>query len=236
MVRLIDWAQEARDFTTNQGVKPSLIYIINQDNLSDFAVWRDVGHATQEMLRKWKGATRFAEEQARWRERGAVVNSADELLRCYYRDVTVVFIPQFLPGQTSCSASDLKHQYDLLYREITRQSRESSETRRNAGILFDREVFSPSTIQVLEQLAENPQCAVDLKGLAEPLREQPTNFTSHVFNILCRLQDHSEQERRPYNITVRTEVRLVEKTLGYLVSCVAGEFLRTQGKLICLHR
>jgi hypothetical protein len=97
-------------------------------------------------------------------------------------------------------------------------------------------VFSRSTIQVLEQLAENPQCAVDLKGLAEPLREQPTNFTSHVFNILCRLQDHSEQERRPYNITVRTEVRLVEKTLGYLVSCVAGEFLRTQGKLICLHR
>ena len=236
MVRLIDWAKEARDYTTNQGVKPSLIYIINQDNLSDFSVWRDVAHATQEMLRKWKGATRFAEEQARWRERGAVVDSADELLRCYYRDLTVVFIPQFLPGQTSCSASDLKHQYDLLYSEITRQSRESSEKRRNAGILFDREMFSRSTIRVLEQLAENPQCAVDLKGLAEPLQEQPTNFTSHVFNILCRLQEHSEQERRPYNITIRTEVRLVEKTLGYLASCVAGEVLRTQGKFSYLYR
>jgi len=227
MTRLVDWANEARDFTTNQGVKPSLIYIVNQDNHSDFSLWRDVKYATEEMLEKWKSSKRFTDEQRRWRDRGAVIETADQLLRCYYRDVTVVFVPQFLPGRTVCSAGDLQQQYDILYEQIARQSWSSSEKRRGTNLLFDLEAFSRSSIRVLEQLAEDPHCSVDLKKLAEPLREQPTNFTSHVLNVFRRLQGRNEHSD---DITTGTEVRLIKKVLPYLVVCVAGEVLRAQGQ------
>ena len=115
MARLIDWANEARDFTTNQGVKPSLIVIINQENNSDFSKWRDNSYATEELLNKLRSSKRFISEQLRWRDRGAIIDTADQLLRCYYRDVSVVFVPQFLPGRILCSARDLQGQYDLLY-------------------------------------------------------------------------------------------------------------------------
>ena len=227
MVRLVDWANEARDFTTNQGVKPSLIYIVNQDNHSDFTLWRNSKHATAEMLKKWKSSKRFTDEQIRWRERGAVIDTADQLLRCYYRDVIVVVVPQFLPGGKLCSASDLQQQYNQLYGEIDQQSRESSENRRATNLFFDWEAFSRSSVRILEQLAEDPHCSVDLKRLAEPIREQPTNFTSHVLNVVRRLRG---QEKCPDDVAAGTEVRLMKKVLPYLVVCVAGEMLRSQGK------
>lgn len=226
MSRLVDWANEARDFTTNQGVKPSLIYIINKGSESDFSRWRHIPYATGEMLKKWKASQRFINEQKRWRDRGAVVETADELLRRYYRDVTVVYVPQFLPGRALCSASDLQKQYDHLYEQIAQQSQDSSEKRRGTGLLFDMEAFSQTSVRVLGQLAIDPKCSVDLKELAEPLRAQPTNFTSHVLNAFRRLQD---LDARQDDATIGTEVRLIKNILPYLVACVAGEVLRAQG-------
>lgn len=228
MARLIDWANEAQDFTTNQGTKPSLVYIINQDNHSEFALWRDSNHATEQILHKWRRSKRFDDEQQRWRERGAVIKTADQLLQCYYRSLTVVFIPQFLPGRTVCSASDLQQQYYKLYEYINRQSLDSSEKRRATNLLFDLEAFSRSSIQVLEQLAVDPHCSIDLKKLAEPLQEQPTNFKTHVLNVLRRLQKRSEYFD---DIIAGTEERLIKKILPYLVVCVAGEVLRAKGQL-----
>jgi hypothetical protein len=227
MARLVEWADEAGDFTTNRGVKPSLIYIVNQDNRSDFSAWRDTSHATNEMLRKWRASRRFIDEQKRWQARGVAVETADQLLRCYYRDVTVVFIPQFLPDHKVCGANELREQYDTLYGQIGQQSFDSSEKRRVGGLLFDLEAFSRSSIRVLKQLAENPHCILDLKDLAEPLREQPTNFTHHVLNILRRLQEQAEQVG---DAEIQTEVRLIQKAIPYLVASVAGEVLRAQGK------
>lgn len=223
MTRLVDWANEARDFTANQGVKPNLIYIINQDNHSDFTLWRDINHATKEMIDKWKSSKRFANEQKRWRDKGAVVETADQLLRCYYRDVTVVFMPQFLPGRSVCSASDLQQQYSILYEMIDRQSWQSSEKRRTTSLLLDLEGFSRGSMRVLERLAEDPHCSLDLKKLEEPFRNHPTNFVSHAFNVLCHLQRRSEYVD---DISFGTEIRLIKKVLPYIVVCVAGEMLR----------
>lgn len=208
-------------------MKPYLIYIINQDNLSDFTMWRNSKYATEEMMKKWKSSKRFTQEQKRWRDRGAVVETADQLLRCYYRNVTVVFIPQFVPGRTLCSALDLQRQYHMFYEQIDRESWNSSERRRAASLLFDLEAFSRSSVLVLEQLAKDPHCSVDLKKLDEPLREQPTNFTSHVLNLLRRLQDRSKHID---DATAGTEVRLIKKVLPYLIVCAAGEVLRAQGQ------
>lgn len=190
-------------------------------------MWRNSKYATEEMMKKWKSSKRFTQEQKRWRDRGAVVETADQLLRCYYRNVTVVFIPQFVPGRTLCSALDLQRQYHMFYEQIDRQSWNSSERRRAASLLFDFEAFSRSSVLVLEQLAKDPHCSVDLKKLDEPLREQPTNFTSHVLNMLRRLQDRSKYID---DATTGTEVRLIKKVLPYLIVCAAGEVLRAQGQ------
>ncbi len=52
MAQLVDWTHDAHDFTTNQGVKPGLLYIINQDKHSDLEKWRDVEYATKAILEK----------------------------------------------------------------------------------------------------------------------------------------------------------------------------------------
>jgi hypothetical protein len=116
MAQLVNWAHDAHDFTANQGVKPGLLYIINQDNHSNLKDWRDPEYATKCILDKLRKSKRFATEQELWSSRGRKVATADQLLRCYYSSVKVVFIPQFLPEDPICEADDLWKQYRLLYR------------------------------------------------------------------------------------------------------------------------
>lgn len=228
IAHLIDWANEARDFTTNQGVKPSLIYIINQDNRLDIGRWSDSKYATEEMLKKWRSCKRFTQEQSRWRARGAMIETAEQLLRCYYNDIRVIYMPEFLPDRSRCSASELRKQYQTLYEQINQQSWIASKNKQEINLLFDLGAFTRSSVQVLEQLTKDPLCTIDLKVLSEPLRDQPTSFVSHVLNLLSRLQRESRMED---DVTAGKELRLMKRVLPYVVICISGEVLRAQGAL-----
>src|SRR6266536_6446552 len=89
---------------------------------------------------------RFATEQNFWKSRGRKVTTADQLLRCYYSSVKVVFIPKFLPFNPICEADDLWKQYQLLHQEILGLSWSSSEHRREARVLFNLETLSGTVL------------------------------------------------------------------------------------------
>jgi hypothetical protein len=228
MAQLVDWAHDAHDFTTNQGVKPGLLYVVNQDSHADFKQWANVEFATDKIMDKLKKSRRFVKEQKVWKIRGVNVESADQLLHCYYSSVKVVFIPQFLPENPACEALDVQKQYDTLYKEITSLSWRSSESRKKAGLLFDLGNLARHSIGVLEHLAKDYRSSVDLKQLAEPL-PYPTNFKTHVLNVLSRLQNMSSNNRNGNQIG--SEASLIERACAYLAICISGEILRTPSML-----
>jgi hypothetical protein len=231
MTRLVDWAHDAFDFTTNQGVKPGLIYIINQDTHADFTKWVDVTYATERIMEKLRKSRRFELEQVLWRERGFVVDTPDQLLGCYYNSVKVVFIPQFKPDQPTCEATAMKQQYHTLYDKINQLSWASSEKRHSSNILFDLEALSRHTTGILEQLSENYESSVDLRKLAEPRQAYPNNFKTHVLNLLSRLQKRLPNDRNTNHPQVNSEISLVRTHLNYIANCIAGEVARAPCKL-----
>ena len=178
------------------------------------------------MLQKWRTSKRLISEQKRWQARGAVIDTAEQLLRCYYRDITALFIPEFLADHSRSSASHLQQQYRALYGHISHQSWVSSEIRQATNLSFDLGALSRSSIRVWEQLAKDPHCIIDLKEIGEPLREQPTNFVSHVLNVLRRLQMKTVLQD---DIAPGSELRLIKQVVPYIIICISGEVLRSQG-------
>ncbi|KAE9378224.1 FabD/lysophospholipase-like protein [Stipitochalara longipes BDJ] len=227
MAQLVNWAHDAHDFTTNQGVKPGLLYIINQDNHSNLEDWRNVEYATKCVLEKLRKSKRFATEQELWSSRGRKVTTADQLLRCYYSSLKVVFIPQFLPKDPICEADDLWKQYRLLYREVNGLSWSSSEHRKEARVLFNLETLSRHSIGVLRQLAVDPTSSVDLRKIAEPAQTYPCGFNGHVLNILAQFQETAPKNHKTSEQTLGAEEALIRKVFKYVAICIAREIKRT---------
>ena len=228
VVRLIEWAHNAHDLTTNQGIRPGLIYIINQDNHSDLNKWLDVDFATSAVLNKLKFSEHLGQQRKLWQSRGAKVDTVVDLLSQYYSSLKVVFMPQFLPRQPTCSAATIKQQYLKLYRRIAQDSEISSERRQRAGVLFDMESIARHSVRVLGELAANPACCIDLHGLSAQFKAYPTNFNSHAINFLSKLMKRNDTRASD----VGFEVHLVRRVIGYMALCVAGTMTRESGKYL----
>jgi len=142
-----------------------------------------------------------------------------------------LFIPQFKPEQPACEATIVKAQYHTLYNKINQLSWASSENRDSLNVLFDLEMMSRNTTQILEQLTRDYESSVDLHKLAEPNRSYPNNFAAHVLNTLSRLQELLPNDRKTNNSEMNSEVLLVKRNLKYFANCIAGEIFRSPSKL-----
>jgi hypothetical protein len=227
MEQLISWAYDAHGRTANQEVKPALLYIINQDNLLDFETWTDIDKATKIVLAKLRRSERFSKEQSLWRERGRHIETADQLLLCYYSSVKVVFIPQFLPDHPICEAVDVHKQYNILYRQIADLSWVSSNLRERVGVLFDLETLTRHSMRVLNSLSNNFESSVDLHKLAEPFQAYPTNFKSHVLNFLSSAYEFYPRENATGHQVIGSEISLIRNAMKYIAICNVGEIART---------
>ncbi len=225
MAQLIDWARNGHDLTTNQGMKPGLIYIINQDNQADFSQWKDTKFATKKILEKLQASKRFAQERDTWNNRGFQVSSVLQLLEKYYDSVQVVFLPEFLPRRPLCEAHEVQSQYELLYGEIDRLSQAGADRRRDAGLLMDLDRLSRHSVDVLRKLAEDFHSAVDLYSMLETFQQYPSNFKSHVLNFLAWFTDG---ERGGHTQEPGYESSVIERVTAFVATCVAGEVSRNR--------
>lgn len=224
MAQLIDWAKNAHDLTTNQGVKPSLVYVVNRENVADLKTWCQSSYATAKILDMLRKSDCFEIERIAWKKRGKTIHTAEELLLCYYDSIRVIFVPEFIPNNPICEASVMKEQYRLLYENISTLSEKSAKKREKAGILSDFISLSKISVAVLDLLTVNFKNPIDLRTLASLSSTQtfPTSFRSHVINTLSNLTMlRSGGSRR--------EQDTVLEIAPYLASAVAGEILRATG-------
>ncbi len=228
MAQLIDWARNGHDLTTNQGMKPGLIYIINQDNQAEFSQWKDPDFATARILEKLQASRRFAQEQESWSRRGSQISSVHQLLRKYYESVRVVFLPEFLPHRPLCEAHEVEAQYQLLYGEIDRRSKAAADRRKDAGLLMDLERISRHSIGVLTKLADNFHSPVDLYDMLETSQPYPSNFKSHVLNFLTWFTNEERAGPRTLSLDPGSESSVIERVTPFVATCVAGEIARTR--------
>jgi len=115
----------------------------------------------------------------------------------------------------------------MLYDKISQLSWASSELRRSSNVLFDLESISRHTTTILEKVAKNYDTSVDLRSLAAPAQPYPTNFKTHVLNILERLEERLPKDPRTQHPAINSEVIMIKKTLKYFANCIAGEVLRS---------
>ena len=221
MARLIDWAKNAHDWTTNQGTKPALIYIINRENMADLREWSDMASAKRRIMDKMKNSIRFESERLEWKARLRNIRTADQLLLCYYSSISVVFIPEFNAKNPNCEASEMMQQYQKLYHEIDSLSTASAKAREQAGLLFDSENLARHSITVLDELAKDPEAPLDLHKLVVVSQAHPNDFPSHVLNMLSRLSQNDEN---------MNELVLINRVSGYVATCVASEVMRKESR------
>jgi hypothetical protein len=224
LTRIVEWAHKAFDKTANQVTRPSLLYIINQDNNAELDKWVNTTYATERVMEKLRNSNRFKEEQKLWKRRDDTIDTPEQLLLRYYMSVKVVFIPQFKPKEPACEAEAVRTQYTSLYDKINQLSSTTTELRKGSHLLFDLEMLSKNSMKVLEQLAADYKATIDLKSLAEPARSYPSNFKSHAFSVLARLQELGAKPRSP---GVNADVVMVKSGVKYIATCIAGEIART---------
>lgn len=224
LTRIVEWAHKAFDSTANQVTRPSLLYIINQDNNADLDKWVDTTYATERVMEKLRSSNRFKEEQELWKRRDDTIDTPEQLLLRYYMSVKVVFIPQFKPKEPACEAEVVRTQYTSLYDQINQLSSITNELRKSSHFQFNLEMLSKNSMKVLEQLAADYKATIDLKKLAEPARSYPRNFKDHALNVLTRLQELGVKSGSPGN---NAAVVMVKSGTKYIATCIAGEIART---------
>lgn len=142
---------------TNQYFRPALLIVVNNDNRGNIEQWCDVDFATEAVLENLDASTWFDEQRSTWNRRGKDVNSARELLLCYYDDLRVVFIPS---GE-AVRAQVIFEQYQKVYAEIRANAQRVQRRRRSARVNPDIETLTLYTELAFQTLSENLDGTVD---------------------------------------------------------------------------
>jgi hypothetical protein len=191
---------------TNQYFRPALLVVVNNDNRDNIEQWCNIDFATEAVLENLDASTWFDEQKSTWNRRGKEVNTARELVLCYYDDLRVVFIPSGDAVRTQV----IFEQYQKVYAEIRAGAQRVQRRRRSAGVNTDIETFTLYTELAFQALSENLDGNVDFYDIMRQVTRLPQNLPEHLVNVLVKLKRKSSSEQRllsdliPYLATVLT--------------------------------
>lgn len=198
----------------NQHFRPALLIIINNDSRDQLALWCDVDYATEAVLDNLDDSTWFDEQRSTWNTRGKEINSARELILCYYETMRVVFIPS---GDTA-PTQVVFEQYQKVYAEIQAGAQQVQRRRRNAGVNPDIETLTLYTEIAFHALSENLEGAVDFYEIMRQVTRLPQKLAEHLVNVLVKLK-----RRQP------SENHLLTNLIPYLAAVLALEIPESNG-------
>ena len=186
---LFEWAAKGHEWTRNQRVRPGLVIVINKDVPSSDEAWLDVEHATKTLLAHLELSTAFAELREKWMLRGTVLNTAEDLILCYYDSFRIVCIPTL----TSRTTHTIALQYQKLYEEVRKTSDRLRQKKLNLGMNLNVESFGKYMEHALRRLAKDLTSWIDFHYMAMKGTRRPQTFTDHVVALLTKLKQHNEQ-------------------------------------------
>ena len=194
---------------TNQYFRPALLVVVNNDNRDNIEQWCDVDFATEAVLENLDASTWFDEQRSTWNRRGKDVNSARELLLCYYDDLRVVIIPSGGAVRTQV----IFEQYQKVYAEIRASAQRVQRRRRSAGVNPDIETLTLYTELAFQTLSENLDGTVDFYDIMRRVTRLPQNLPEHLVNVLVKLKRRKSS----------SEQRLLSDLIPYLAAVLTLE-------------
>ncbi|KAH6886245.1 hypothetical protein B0T10DRAFT_490889 [Thelonectria olida] len=199
VTRLIDWAVEVLNASTNQPRLPHAIIAVNAA-ISKTPVQRwDVEDATNRLLGSVNESTpsERATERIRalmkhWDLPEKPVRSVRDLLLCYYSSVRVVFIPddnQYLR---------LEAQTEKLHGEIQSACESSMMSKKKARMLMNADELDELFQAAFDHFSRSPDATFDLIKAARKNTPIPRDFAGNLTKIAVAIRDTLQKER---NIT-----------------------------------
>lgn len=214
LIYLFEWAAKGHEWTRNQRVRPGLIIVVNKDVPSSDEVWLDVTFATRTFLSHLELSTAFAELREKWRLRGTVLNTAEDLILCYYDSFRIVCIPTL----TSKTAHTIAVQYQKLYQEVRDASDRLRKKKLKLAVNLNVESFGKYMEDAFRRLAKDLTSWIDFHYMAMKHTQRPKTFTEHVVALLAKVKGYNEQIR---NVDVQ-EADIINRLTPFIACAVAS--------------
>ncbi|KAH7141535.1 hypothetical protein B0J13DRAFT_556977 [Dactylonectria estremocensis] len=182
--RLIEWAKEAYDRILNQRVKPAVIIIINKYNDDATDTQRDL---TQEMLQTFEQTQTYSELVDFWTQRQRRIQSARDVLDCYYRSIKVISVPVYGRRSLPSTATSISTAIQRLYSEIQASTKEIRDQRETSNTSFDVARLDKFLNDSLRALAKDYRSSLDFHRLAAGISLRPKLFSEHLAGTMANL-------------------------------------------------
>ncbi|KAM7212335.1 hypothetical protein V8F06_012271 [Rhypophila decipiens] len=184
VTRLVDWASEVLNASTNQPRLPHAIIVLNAANArTDPREW-DVEYATNTLLDTVTAAIPTAKESDRiqklikhWNLPEKPVRNLRDLLLCYYSSVRVVYVPddsQYLK---------MEEQVGKLYGEIQSSCQASHQSKRMARMLMNADELDELFQSAFEHFSRTLDAPFDLVEAARKNTAIPRDFSGNVTKL-----------------------------------------------------
>ena len=212
---MFQWASSGHERTVNQRIRPALLIIINKFPQRSDPQWFDVDHATEKLLSHLQLSGSFNDLRARWASRGKTIETAQDLILCYYDSFRVVCVPDLtsLP-----SATLISQQLQSLYQEIRLASSRLREKRIKVGMNLDVESFNTYVEHAFNRLTKDLKAPIDFYYLSSSDPIIPSRFSEHMTSVIVKMLIKTK-----YAIANDTgqEIDLLNRLTPYLASCIA---------------
>lgn len=217
LMDLFKWAANGHERTVNQRVRPGLLIVINKDVPNSDEKWLDVDYATKTLLAHLQLSTAFAQYREVWRQRGKVLNTAEDLILCYYDSFRIICIPSL----SSTTTQKIATQYQKLYHKV----RTLSGQVRRKKVQANMNLTVPSFVKYLEhafsRLTKDLTSSIDFHYLASKDAARPTTFREHLTALLVKLKE--KEDVRVDDSEFVPEAALVDRLTPFVACCIASQ-------------
>lgn len=226
-MHLFQWAASGHDRTVNQRVKPGLLIVINKDTPTVDGQWLDVQYATKTLLSHLELSTAFADLRRIWKIRGKILNTAEDLILCYYDSFRIICIPNL----SSTTTHSIATQYGKLYDEVRTASETLRQKKIRVGMNLNVSSFSQYLIHALTRLTRDITSSIDFHYMAETDKARPSEFRGHMtalFTLLVKLRMNGENVKKLTDAV--NEQAVVDSLTPFVACCIASELPRRKSK------
>ncbi|KAF7556928.1 hypothetical protein G7Z17_g1027 [Cylindrodendrum hubeiense] len=178
-----------------------------------------VTEATRRLLESFQESTRFEELQKKWKARGRVISTAEELILCYYESFRVISIPQYNPSSPA-AVKQVSEQIKVLYNEILSMSKRIRQRKRSLNMDLDVSSLSAYLRRSVAALGNDFHNSLDFHQLSDGLSALPRRFSEHLVQLMSRMVKlrHFDTSQ-----AIGGEAELVTQMSSYIAACIVAQ-------------
>ncbi|RSL74784.1 hypothetical protein CEP53_000019 [Fusarium sp. AF-6] len=217
--RMFDWAKDGHERTLNQRVRPGLIIVLNKMPMDTRDSISSAERETHQLLKDFETSDRFRELQHKWRVRARPIETAEELIRCYYEDFRVISIPQLISSSPAI-VQKIATQIKTLYGEILSMSEKIRGKRKSFNLDLDTSSLNAYLHRSAAALGRDYQNSLDFHELLDGDVAPPRRFKEHLAKVMARMA-----KLRHFDTinAVDGESDMVLQMTPYIAACILAQ-------------